>query len=103
MPQRMTLRATPKMLKAASIEPEPPPPAPPPLPARPRKPDTADRAGKAAPSSRRPNRHETNLRITALLRRRFPEAFTEPRPLAVGIYREIRDVIGRDELSSRDL
>ena len=38
-----------------------------------------------------------------LLRERYPELFTASRPLAIGIYHQIRAAIGREELRSRDL
>ena len=46
---------------------------------------------------------EVFRRTRKLLRERYPELFTTPRPLAVGIYHQIRAAIGRDELRSRDL
>ena len=42
-------------------------------------------------------------RTHKLLRERYPELFTAPRPLAIGIYHQIRAAIGREELRSRDL
>ena len=42
-------------------------------------------------------------RTHALLRERYPELFTASRPLAIGIYHQIRAAIGREELRSRDL
>ena len=51
------------------------------------------------------NGHFAQLRghWAKLLRERYPELFTTPRPLAVGIYHQIRAAIGRDELRNRDL
>ena len=42
-------------------------------------------------------------RTHELLRERYPELFTASRPLAIGIYHQIRAAIGREELRSRDL
>jgi sRNA-binding protein len=38
-----------------------------------------------------------------LLRKRYPELFIASRPLAIGIYHQIRAAIGREELRRRDL
>ena len=95
MTERKTLRGTPAMREAVGIEPEPEPaPAPPvpsPAPAQPDKPD------------KRARNREVFRRTHALLRERYPELFTASRPLAIGIYHQIRAAIGREELRSRDL
>jgi ProQ/FINO family len=102
MIERKTLRATPAMRGALGIEPEPPPApvmaAPPPAPAV-----RQALPGRTAQSARARERHATNLRISALLAERFPEAFRKPRPLAIGIYRQIRAAVPNDELRSKDL
>ena len=91
MTERKTLRGTPAMREALGIQPEPVP-APPAL----------ALSQPSTPDKRARNR-EVFRRTRKLLRERYPELFTTLRPLAVGIYHQIRAAIGRDELRSRDL
>ena len=93
MTERKTLRGTPAMREALGIQPEPVPasPAPVPPPAQPSTPD------------KRARNREVFRRTHKLLRERYPELFTASRPLAIGIYHQIRAAIGREELRSRDL
>ena len=94
MTERKTLRGTPAMREALGIQPEPVPA--PPAPAL-SQPSTQDKPDKRA------RNREVFRRTHALLRERYPELFTTPRPLAVGIYHQIRAAIGREELRSHDL
>jgi len=91
MTERKTLRGTPAMREALGIQPEPVPAPPAPALSQPSTPD------------KRARNREVFRRTHKLLRERYPELFTTPRPLAVGIYHQIRAAIGRDELRSRDL
>src|SRR4051812_14555179 len=91
MLQRRTLRGTPAMREALGIQPEPVPAPPAPALSQPSTPDKQAR-----------NR-EVFRRTHALLRERYPELFTASRPLAIGIYHQIRAAVGREELRSRDL
>jgi ProQ/FINO family len=127
MTERMTLTASPAIRAAlarrAAPGPAPAPPAPEPaskasprkakpaaapLPPEPTLP--APQPDKAAGQRKSPartaksvQRHEINMRISAMLAARWPEAFSRPRPLAVGIYRQIRAAVDNTELRSRDL
>ena len=91
MTERKTLRGTPAMREALGIQPEPVPAPPAPALSQPSTPD------------KRVRNREVFRRTDKLLRERYPELFTTPRPLAVGIYHQIRAAIGREELRSRDL
>src|SRR3954447_24078727 len=92
---RLTLKATPKMLAAAGLAPAPAPapevPSPDPKPPAAR-PDKPAAKGKAQ-TARGKRAHARNLRVGALLAERFPAAFTSKRPLAIGIFAEIRAVV----------
>ena len=91
MTERKTLRGTPAMREALGIQPEPVPAPPAPALSQPSTPD------------KRARNREVFRRTHKLLRERYPELFTASRPLAIGIYHQIRAAIGRDELRSRDL
>ena len=91
MTERRTLRGTPAMREALGIQPEPVPAPPAPALSQPSTPD------------KRARNREVFRRTHKLLRERYPELFTTPRSLAVGIYHQIRAAIGREELRSRDL
>src|SRR4051812_18955810 len=104
---RLTLKATPKMLAAAGLAPAPAPapapevPSPDPKPPAAR-PDKPAAKGKAQ-TARGKRAHARNLRVGALLAERFPAAFTSKRPLAIGIFAEIRAVVPESELPRDDL
>src|SRR3954447_6397377 len=94
MPERPTLPPPPAMRAAMARRAVPPPePKPaPPLPATPEpepKPNFVGSSDKVKAARQPPRtdkgvrRHETNLRVHALLAERFPAAFSRPRPLAV--------------------
>ena len=99
MTERKTLRGTPAMREALGIQPEPVPAPPAPVPPAPppAQPSTSDKPDKRA------RNREVFRRTHKLLRERYPELFTASRPLAIGIYHQIRAAIGREELRSRDL
>ena len=91
MTERKTLCGTPAMREALGIQPEPVPAPPAPALSQPSTPD------------KRVRNREVFRRTRKLLRERYPELFTASRPLAIGIYHQIRAAIGREELRSRDL
>jgi ProQ/FINO family len=108
MTGRKTLTASSGM-RAAIARRAPAPAAPAPAAPAPKPPTAATKTDKAAGQRKAPlteksmQRHEMNMRISAMLAARWPEAFSKPRPLAVGIYRQIRAVVDNTELRSRDL
>ena len=105
MSERLTLTASPGMQaaiarRAASVPaPETAAPA--------QEPATSSKQAKPpAPASKATKAEQGRARFRRahnLLRARYPAIFNATRPLAVGMYGQVRRAISKDELSTRDL